>query len=196
MKDYLAEVAIPAVEHFSSDIYSKMPVPKFAYIPDGQTGYACGGQVDDMTYEYCPADDTVYIGQKMEWTFYDKFGAVAPVLVLAHEFGHHIQATVGVPEPTDSAESVQHENQADCVAGAWVRWAEQKHMSEYPTDLKHIDVLMTEIVEWHGGGEANGPTQTHGSASDRVNAFELGQSSGLPACNNYYPDTPIVPQRG
>lgn len=196
MQDYLIEVAIPAVERFIRDTYSNMPLPKFAYIPDGQTGRACGGQVDDMAYEYCPSDDTVYIGQKMEWTLYDQFGAVAPVLVLAHEFGHHIQATVGVPEPADSAELVQHENQADCIAGAWARWADQQRMIQYPGDLEYMDVLMTAIVEWHGGGAANGPNQTHGSASDRVRAFELGDSSGLPACNDYYPATPIVTQRG
>jgi len=188
MKDYLDNVAIPYVDQFSQDSYAHMPLPNYVYIPEGQTYNSNCGAVEESAFAYCPSNDTVYIGQKTEWWLYQNYGAIAPVLGLAHEFGHHIQSKVGVPEPpTNSPEEVNHENQADCIAGAWVLWADQvKHIIEYPKDLQNIDGLMTAI--------ADKENRTHGTASERVRSFELGHSSGLSACNSYYPDYPILHQ--
>ncbi len=186
MKVYLEKVSIPDVEQFSQDRYSRMPLPKYVYIPEGQTFNSQCGQLDESTYAYCPSDDTVYIGQKTEWYFYQEYGAVSPVLSFAHEFGHHIQFVADVPKPTDSSEAVNHENQADCISGAWVRWAAQKHMIEYPKDVRNLEDLLIAV------SEAEGPNQTHGTPSERLGSVELGYSSGLSACNSYYPNQPIL----
>ena len=65
----------------------------------------------------------MYVGQDMLWTFYEQTGDAGPAVGLAHEFGHHIQQSMGVPAPRTAEQSTRHENQADCVAGAWTRTA-------------------------------------------------------------------------
>lgn len=187
MQAYLDKVAIPYVDKFSQDSYSHMPLPKYTYIPEGQTFASKCGQLGETAYAFCPSEDAIYIGQKQEWQFYRAYGSVSPVFGVAHEFGHHIQLVAGVPQPTNSQEAVNHENQADCIAGVWVLWADRvAHILEYPKDLGNIDALLVAI------SETEGPSQTHGTPSERVRSFELGHSSGLSACNSYYPNQPIV----
>lgn len=189
MKEYLDEVAIPYVDKFSQDTYSHMSLPQYVYIPEGETILSTCGQLEENAYAFCRGDDTVYIGQTQEWQFYQEYGSISPVFGVAHEFGHHIQFKAGIPQPTSSQEEVNHENQADCIAGAWVLWADQvAHILEYPKDLGNIDALLVRIAD------VEGPNQTHGTASERVRSFERGHSSGLPACNSYYPDQPILTQ--
>ena len=45
----------------------------------------------------------------------EQFGNFAPALVLAHEWGHAIQARVGF----ETYQTIYMEQQADCFAGAW-----------------------------------------------------------------------------
>ena len=47
----------------------------------------------------------------------DDYGQFLPALVMAHEFGHAVQARVGLPGRRSPTET-----QADCLAGAWTRW--------------------------------------------------------------------------
>jgi predicted metalloprotease len=176
---------------FFTTEYPRLRAPRVVYVERGQRlatpcldGSGGRGNATSQSYEYCPADRTIYVGQDLLWTFY-RMGDAAPVIGLAHEWGHHIQFIVGVPSPRTLAQSVNFENQADCVAGAWARYARDRGWLEAPDDLDDVGVLLRAI----GTRETAG--RDHGTATERRTAFDLGLGSGLEGCNRYAERTPI-----
>jgi predicted metalloprotease len=102
----------------------------------GAVTTGCGSADAGVGPFYCPADNHVYI----DLSFYDelasRFGApgqFAQAYVMAHEYGHHVQALLGTEaqmrrqqqrDPGNAnALSVMLELQADCYSGAWARAA-------------------------------------------------------------------------
>lgn len=180
--------AIRLVASYFDEVYgTSLPHPsKFIYIPTGQSAAtACtGGVPNDKSYFYCPADKQITAGQETIWSFYTKFGAAGPIVAYAHEWGHHLQNIARVPDPSTNAQSVAHENQADCIAGAWTQWADNKKMIEYPKDLQNVVGLLTAVGSVEGGD--------HGTASQREQSFSSGFGDGIYGCNKFYPNTPIA----
>src|SRR5215217_9053622 len=88
-----ADQIIPLVEAFFDDTYADMPHPKqYIYIPEGAVAPSgCGPIPADGAYLYCSGDDKIYLGQPQLWSFYSNDGDAAPVVGLAHEWGHHVQ---------------------------------------------------------------------------------------------------------
>jgi hypothetical protein len=148
--------------------------------PDGSAG-----PYDSSSYLYCPANQAIYTGQDRLWHFYSDLGDAAPAVGYAHEWGHHIQTIMGVPASRTSQESVRAENQADCIAGAWVYYAEQNGYLEYPDDLGDLQALLQEIAA------TEGPARDHGDLEERTASVNYGYNYGLRGCNQYYPATPI-----
>ena len=68
-----------------------------------------------------------------------RFGAAgdfAQAYVIAHEFGHHVQHSLGIDEQVKSREDgIKLELQADCLAGVWGHSAAQRKLLE-PGDLE------------------------------------------------------------
>jgi predicted metalloprotease len=58
------------------------------------------------------------------WRLYTEAGPLAPVLGLAHEWGHHLQTVLEVK----TASTPDREQQADCVAGAWLAYENGRGM--------------------------------------------------------------------
>ena len=59
---------------------------------------------------YCPNDHTIYLPYNFMQEFLDNVGDFAVVLILAHEWGHSVQAQVGELRGL----SINRELQADC----------------------------------------------------------------------------------
>ena len=60
-------------------------------------------------------DETIYYSPAAFATHRLRFGDFAPIVVMAHEWGHHVQSLLGiVPQPGNAFEL-----QADCLAGAY-----------------------------------------------------------------------------
>ncbi|GAB3851342.1 neutral zinc metallopeptidase [Dactylosporangium cerinum] len=179
--------AIKFVDQFMAGSYKNMPRPAhYYYLRHGMTASGpCGGP-DDTAYEYCPANDSVYLGQDSLWEFYRETGDAGAVVGLAHEVGHHIQTTARVPLPSTAAQGIRHENQADCIAGAFVRFADGKGWLEYPDDLNDLDALLRKIAS------AEGPDRDHGTLAERTRSMRLGINGGLKACNPFFPATPVI----
>jgi Putative neutral zinc metallopeptidase len=187
------EYVLPFIDPFYESTWPSVPLPAHVYfMSDGATMHeACqdpngGDTADDMSYEYCPADDNVYIGQQLAWALYSQAGDVAPATGLAHELGHNVQTHVGVPVPQTDAETLVHENQADCVAGAWLGYANSHHLL-----LQSDEPVIEKMLELIASSE-NDPNRTHGDFQERGHALELGGEQGIAACNSYYPGDPIV----
>lgn len=190
MEDYVNKVIADFIDPWMQEDWPSVQVPHVLYVASGQQGSeACtdangsAGEYSGESYEFCAADMDVYVGQDALWEFYSQTGDAGPAMGLAHEFGHDIQYQLGLPGPQTSAESVNYENQADCLAGTWAEWANGKGYLETAqnspngrSDLDDIDKLFPLIAS------AEGPDRDHGTLEERKNAFTEGFQGGPSAC--------------
>ena len=107
----------------------------------GQTQSACGGADAATGPFYCPGDYKLYL----DFAFFDELrrefkapGDFAQAYVIAHEYGHHIQNLLGTMDKVQAAGnnnrlSVALELQADCYAGVWANFAQNKAASRWVT---------------------------------------------------------------
>jgi predicted metalloprotease len=188
------EFVLPFIDAFFQQTWPKLALPAHVYFmkAGSRLEEACGDPANgsnlanDTSYEFCPADNNVYIGERLAFALYSQAGDVAPATGLAHELGHHIQSLTGVPVPQSSAQTLVHENQADCVSGAFLgfannhKWLEQ---GDVPVLQKYLDLIAS---------SENDPNRTHGDFQERGAALELGGKQNIQACNTFYPDTPIA----
>jgi hypothetical protein len=178
---YLTELGVP-----------DQALPALTYMPSGNTAVSqCVDQrgnptQNDQAFDYCPADNRIYVGQRTVWSSYQRYGAAGPISGLAHEYGHFLQTFTRVPEPHAAVETIVHENQADCVSGAFIGYLGARGQVEYPRDFEHLDQFLTATAS------AEGPGRNHGTAAERIRAFEQGDAGGLAACDDFYPATPLT----
>ncbi|MCW2682945.1 MAG: putative protein of unknown function zinc metallopeptidase [Blastococcus sp.] len=152
-------------------------------------GVGCGAaplEVESNAF-YCQApntrgSDSISYDRAFLEELADGYGQFLPALVMAHEFGHAVQARVGSPPS-----SIATETQADCLAGAWSAWvaegnAERSRLSEADLDeLLRGYFLLRDPV-----GTSTSEQSAHGSYFDRVTAFQEGFDSGPAACRDNF----------
>lgn len=113
------------------------------------------------------------------------FGPMSIAALIAHEYGHAVQRMASLVNRRTS--TLVFEQQADCFAGTYVRWVAEGNSPRFTINtgdgLNQVlaaaiairDPLITpedtELLE-----------EGHGTALDRVTAFQLGFNSGASAC--------------
>jgi predicted metalloprotease len=120
---------------------------------------------------------------------YTKLGRTALGIVLAHEWGHAIQFRAGIDQP--STPTILLEQQADCFAGAWAAHLANGDNDELPfgdDDLKTSIVGMITVKDENG--VVSEQPGAHGSAFDRVGAFQDGFTNGTTKCAGYMDSPP------
>jgi predicted metalloprotease len=124
-----------------------------------------------------------------------EFGPAVMGIVLAHEFGHAIQQRVGAFDKLLA--TIYTEQQADCFAGAW---AGQAYRGESPLlrlgddDVRAGLIAMLEVRDPVGTNQF--VEGGHGSAFDRVGAFEEGFAKGAERCSQLLDDPlPLMPNQ-
>ena len=159
------------------------PHVSYRFMESGESApNACKSTTGDRDAFYCPTDDTIYVSQQMMADLWNgsfvgpggktvTFGGDFAVAgVLAHEFAHNLQAELGLLE---THTSVQFERHADCLAGIWTRSAESRHLLD-PGDIEEGLQAMWQMGDVRTASEG----QTHGSATQRQEAFTLGYQTG------------------
>jgi hypothetical protein len=186
MQEYLDQI-IPMVEQFFDAAYADMPHPtEYIYVSEGDTGpTGCTEGYTDEAYFYCPPEEKIYTGQRALWRYYSDMGDAAPAVGLAHEWGHHVQNVVGVPPAQTDVGQISRENQADCIAGAWVAYADEQGWLNYPDDVNDIGALLEDIARDELG-------RRHGDLGERIDSLTLGYEYGLQGCNDFFPDSPVI----
>lgn len=120
----------------------------------------------------------------------ETYGDLAVVVVMAHEWGHAIQARAGMEGAT-----VTLEHQADCYAGAYVGDLADRDDPPFDVNPVTIDKALAGFLEL---GDTPGTAATdpnaHGSAFDRVNGFQDGIENGAAACAKYRDDNITIVQ--
>jgi uncharacterized protein len=129
---------------------------------------------------YCRQNHTIYVGQGLLETVLRSGGNLTPALVLAHEWGHHIQSLLNI---LDSYNTKSVEIQADCFAGVYAEYQEGLGLLD-PGDADSAAKLMFEI-----GDGPNASTlspwfdkNAHGTGQERRSAFFVGVKEGINGC--------------
>ncbi|MBB4711619.1 hypothetical protein ACIQNT_06995 [Streptomyces luteogriseus] len=135
----------------------------------------CGGEpLDDDNAQYCATAEDYVAWDTDLMRFGYRYGDAFVYLVVAHEWGHAIQNRLDAQLQTMDAEL-----QADCLAGAELEGAAQDGTVVF--EAGDVDEVYTALVRdadktpWTKEGD-------HGSASERVDAFTLGQELGVDGC--------------
>ena len=176
----------------------------------GAVDTGCGAASSGIGPFYCPADQQVYIDP----SFFDQVlvrqlgaapGGAAQMYVVAHEFGHHLQAMLGdirrsQQDPAGpSSGAVRVELQADCYAGLWAHYATTTPApgGEAPLleSLTHHDVdaiiqtaeaIGDDHIQKAGGARVDPSSWTHGSSEMRRQWFLTGYEQGsMQACDTF-----------
>ena len=195
-------------ENVLKDQKRKVYTPPAINVFSDKITTACGvGETANGPF-YCSHDQTVYIDTVFYKTLEDNFGSsngpLAQEYVIAHEFGHHIQKTMGVLQRSfigpagPESNSVKAELQADCYAGVWATKADELLTEDGVaflnpiTDKDIADAIQTagsigddEIAEKFGQ-EVRPERFTHGTADQRQKWFMAGYNSGnMNSCDTW-----------
>jgi len=173
------------------DVYDKTYKPiKTRHAYDQKTpALGCGGSPPPyerakMNASYCPVNDSISWDRGTLIPYLTKnFGEFSVSVAIAHEWGHAIQFRGGVDE---NAKTILLEQQADCFAGAWSKNAQSgkgKKIRLQSGDLEHglsaLVFIRDEV------GQDPDAQNAHGSAFDRINAFQEGFEQGPQRCREY-----------
>jgi predicted metalloprotease len=170
----------PAGGYFSVD-------PGAAHPAEYPGGVGCGAQPVEVEGNafYCqapgtPHSDSITYDRAFLAELAAGYGAFIPALVMAHEFGHAVQARVGSPQT-----SIAVETQADCLAGTWTRWVAEGKARHTHIRARDLDQLLRGYVLLRDPvGRSTAAQSAHGSYFDRVSAFQEGFDSGAKACRD------------
>ena len=164
------------------DVFGGPYVPpeiKGGYV--GAANPPCGGQQHDMSDNayYCPPDDYIAWDWNLLYGSYadEVIGDSFVYVVMAHEWGHAIQ---GRAELIDSLLVPQtFELQADCLAGATLTGLVNDGVLEMePGDRGEIFASFVSVADEYEWGEVG----DHGSADQRIEAYQQGENGGLESC--------------
>ena len=162
----------------------------------GGTNTGCGQASSQMGPFYCPADERVYFDLDFLVQMQQEFGAVgdlAAQYIVAHEYGHHVQNVLGVSGQVSRAQqqdpgqanalSVALELQADCLAGAWAKSADERGLlepGEISEALNAAAAVGDDRIQSQAGVQVNPDSFTHGTSEQRVQWFRRGYDTGDP----------------
>src|ERR1700756_3329925 len=111
------------------------------------------------------------------------FGDMSVNGVLAHEFGHALQQMAKLVTKQDP--TIVREQQADCFAGVYLFWVADGKSPRFTLStadgLDHVlaGIITTRDPVMDADTEND---DEHGSALDRISAFQMGFISGASAC--------------
>ena len=137
-----------------------------------------------MNAAFCPLDNTIgWDRGELLPALRRANGDMAITMVLAHEYGHSVQKQAKLNKRGTSM--LVAEQQADCFAGSYMRWVAEGNSSRFTLStgdglnnllagmISFRDPLLSEDDVYSGGGG-----DEHGSAFERISAFQFGFTDG------------------
>jgi uncharacterized protein len=203
---------VNSLDGYWSDVFARSGItfaPPRTNFFSGAVSTGCGSATSATGPFYCPADNEIYIDltffQELETRFGAQGGPFARAYVMAHEYGHHIQALLGTTErvrpgvtgPTSG--SVRLELQADCYAGVWANHAESVPTASGRPLIRDVtdedvaaaldtaarigdDYIQAEL----GGGRVDESQFSHGTSAQRERWYTTGYRTGDPTqCDTF-----------
>jgi predicted metalloprotease len=151
---------------------------RYAYYRPGQdAGPRCGNeQAPPKNAFYCPAGDFIAWDEPgLMIPYYVQAGDFAAAFVLAHEFGHAMQARL----PRKEERGVLNELQADCFAGAWAGDMQRQGLLDQG-DLDEATLAVFSARDVPGTSFTD--PAAHGTGFERTRAFSDGYEGGPGTC--------------
>ncbi|MBB3566812.1 neutral zinc metallopeptidase [Rhizobium sp. BK491] len=156
---------------------------------------ACGQASAATGPFYCPSDQKVYLDMAFFQQMKDQFGAsgdFAQAYVIAHEVGHHVQDLLGILPKFNQARrtmsevdankmSVRIELQADCFAGIWGKFTQQKGIlqaGDLEEALNAAQQIGDDMLQKRTQGYVVPDSFNHGTSAQRMKWFKQGFDSG------------------
>ncbi len=156
---------------------------------------ACGQASAATGPFYCPSDQKIYLDMAFFQQMKDQFGAAgdfAQAYVIAHEVGHHVQDLLGILPKFNQARrnmsevdankmSVRIELQADCFAGIWGKFTQQKGIlqsGDLEEALNAAQQIGDDTLQKRTQGYVVPDSFNHGTSAQRVKWFKQGFDSG------------------
>ncbi|MHA3096652.1 KPN_02809 family neutral zinc metallopeptidase [Acinetobacter brisouii] len=182
------------------------------------TSTACGAGQSAMGPFYCPSDQSVYLdtdffvemrqqlgisGEKnsTQLSRQDQAGDFAMAYVIAHEVGHHVQNLLGISEKVYAQRqqlsqkqanqlSVRQELQADCFAGIWAKYNNQRthflQQGDVEEAMDAAEKIGDDYLQKRSSGQIVPDSFTHGTSQQRMKWFDRGlNAQDLSACDTF-----------
>lgn len=111
------------------------------------------------------------------------YGDMAITMVLAHEYGHALSSMARMNKL--DAPVLVREQQADCLAGVYMRWVAEGKSPRFELSTGDgLNDLLAVMVGIRDPVMVEGEPQTdeHGSAFERISAFQFGFTDGARSC--------------
>ena len=186
----LMEIASSSIDEFWTATFEQLDIeyesPDIVYYDD-TIETACGNAIEPMEIgpHYCPADSTIYMDLPFMEALVTPYGEFALGFVVAHEWGHHLQNVLEIPDCEiqqclGGYTSLETELQADCVAGVWTAFADEAGLTNYG-DAESAVIVLADLVGDPEGTSVADPS-VHGPGSLRAYWFLRGYYDGVGIC--------------
>lgn len=192
--DNLAASAVSDLEEYWSDAYSEafegdfQPVRALiSWDAESFDGGFCGMETYGLVNAaFCKPDRTIGWDRGVLMPgLRRQNGDMGAVMVLAHEYGHAIQQQAGLVNR--KTPTLVAEQQADCLAGSYMRWVAQGDSPRFSLSTADgLNKLLAAVIAFRDPllteAEARVGIDEHGSAFERISAFQFGFTDGPAAC--------------
>lgn len=146
----------------------------------------CGDTRQNVNAFYCSVDDSVNWDRGVLLpAMMQQFGQLSVVTVLAHELGHAVQYRLGAKAGiTDNTPTIVKEQQADCFAGTYFRWVVEGNSDYFAVSTSDgLNAALSSLfLVRDSAGTSATDDQAHGTAFDRIFAFQQGFEQGPKQC--------------
>ncbi|MBI5337992.1 MAG: peptidase [Mycolicibacterium rufum] len=112
-------------------------------------------------------------------------GDIGVAMVLAHEYGHAVSRAAGLSN--DNTKTLVAEQQADCLGGAYMRWVAEDNSPRFSLSTGDgLNNVLAGVISFRDPvmqeGDPDAGFDEHGSAFERISAFQFGFTDGPAAC--------------
>ena len=180
---------------FWEDEFAEVAAGEFAPVSGGFFPYGPNTEIPEcgapLTYDeiaenafYCPVNDIIaWDTDNLTNGMLEDFGPFSLVIVMAHEYGHAVQAR-GALDPT--LDTIAGEQQADCFAGSFTAFIAEGGSDVLSVEVDDLDSAVAGFLSLRDApGTPTDDPSAHGSAFDRVGAFQDGFLNGSDRCAEY-----------
>jgi predicted metalloprotease len=150
-------------------------------------GEFCGSETNGLVNAgYCFDDRTIgWDRGELLPSLQRANGDMAVTMVLAHEYGHAVQHQAKLITP--DAPTLVGEQQADCLAGVYMRWVAEGKSPRFTLSTGDgLNNLLAAMIAFRDPllnvSDPEAGTDEHGSAFERVSAFQFGFTDGPKSC--------------
>ena len=193
--DEIAGQSISDIESFWESVYGDTfkgqftPVKGlYSWDSNDYDGSFCGDTTDGLiNAAFCEDDNTIGWDRGVLLpSLREANGDMAITMVLAHEYGHAIQKMARLNKKGTPA--LVAEQQADCFAGVYLRWVAEGKSPRFTLNTgEGLNNLLAAMISFRDplmGGDYYDMGDEHGSAFERISAFQFGFTEGAAACAN------------